>query len=58
MRTNLPLIHYFPVDISELKQKDMETLLRLSEKKYGPIEMVICCAAISKPSLFTSSDLD
>ena len=28
-----------------------------AEKKLGPIEMVICCAAISKPAMFLSSEI-
>jgi short-subunit dehydrogenase len=30
----------------------------MAEQKNGPIEMVICCAATSKPAMFLSSDLD
>ena len=33
-------------------------MLRISENKYGPIEMVICCAAMSKPAMFLHSDFD
>jgi NAD(P)-dependent dehydrogenase (short-subunit alcohol dehydrogenase family) len=46
------------VDITELKKREIEEILIDAEKKYGPIEMVICCAATSKPVMFISSDLD
>jgi NAD(P)-dependent dehydrogenase (short-subunit alcohol dehydrogenase family) len=55
---NLPLIEYVQVDISDIKSRDVEAIIKASEKKYGPIEMVICCAAISKPAMFISSELD
>ena len=54
----MPLINVLKTDITELLPKDIEALIRLSETKYGPIEMVICCAAISKPALFLQSDFD
>ena len=49
-------MHYFKVDIADLKPKDIDAIIKYSEKKYGPIEMVICCAAISKPAMFLSSE--
>lgn len=54
----MPLINCLVADITDLKVKDIENLLRISENKYGPIEMVICCAAISKPALFLYSDVE
>jgi|LauGreDrversion4_2_1035121.scaffolds.fasta_scaffold846325_1 NAD(P)-dependent dehydrogenase (short-subunit alcohol dehydrogenase family) len=32
-------------------------ILQEAEKMYGPIEMVVCCAAISKPAMFLSSEV-
>ena len=55
---HLPLIQYVTADITELRPRDVEAILKAAEKKYGPIEMVICCSAISKPAMFLSSDYD
>lgn len=46
-----PLINVIVSDITELKERDVEFLLKQSENMYGPIEMVICCAAMSKPTM-------
>lgn len=52
------MINYIVADIAEIKQKEMDIYIKMSEQRFGPIEMVICCAAISKPALFLQSDLD
>ena len=43
-------------DISEMTSKDIEKVVKSTEAIYGPIDTVICCAAISKPKLFLSTD--
>lgn len=53
-----PLINVIVCDITELREKDVQILLRESEIRYGPIEMVINCAAISKPAMFLFSSFD
>lgn len=50
------MIEYYKADISDLQKRDVEMLIKYSEKKYGPIELVICCAAMSKPAMFLSSE--
>lgn len=45
-------------DITEQKERDVELLLKLAEQIYGPIEMVVCCAAISKPAMILQSSFD
>jgi NAD(P)-dependent dehydrogenase (short-subunit alcohol dehydrogenase family) len=32
-------------------------ILQEAETKNGPIDMVVCCAAISKPAMFLSSEV-
>ena len=53
-----PCIRYFSADITALETFEVEKLIRVSENKLGPIEMVIYCAARSEPVMFISSDLD
>jgi len=55
---SFPLIQYKVCDISEIKKREVEAVLQEAEKKYGPIEVVICCAATSKPAMFISSDFE
>jgi len=43
-------------DIDELRPEEVDIIIQAAERNYGPIEMVICCAAISKPALFLQSD--
>ncbi len=50
----MPLINFIKADITELRSQDIETIIKFSENKYGPIEMIICCAAMSKPAMFLS----
>ena len=35
----------------------MEQILQKAEHYYGPIDFVICCAAMSKPAMFLSSEV-
>ena len=44
-------------DLSELKKRQVDRLLADIESMYGPIEMVVCCAAISKPAMFLSAEI-
>jgi NAD(P)-dependent dehydrogenase (short-subunit alcohol dehydrogenase family) len=44
-------------DITKLKKHQIEKLLQEAEKEYGPIDMVICCAGISSPAMFLSSEI-
>ena len=44
-------------DLSELHSRAVECLLNEIENLYGPIDMVICCAAMSKPAMFLSSEV-
>ena len=55
---DVPLITAFKVDISDLKSKEVEQIIKIAEKKYGPIHMVVSCAAISKPAMFLSCDFE
>jgi short-subunit dehydrogenase len=43
-------------DIAEMNIKDIEKVVNKTEALYGTIDTVICCAAISIPKLFLSTD--
>ena len=43
-------------DIAEMTIKDIEKVVSRTEALYGTIDTVICCAAISIPKLFLSTD--
>lgn len=43
-------------DIAEMTQKDVEKVIKSTEAVFGPIEMVVCCAGMSKPKLFMHMD--
>ncbi len=51
------LVNYVVADLSELHSRQVERLLTEIETRYGPIDMVICCAAMSKPAMFLSSEV-
>jgi 3-oxoacyl-[acyl-carrier protein] reductase len=51
------LVNYVVADISELKSRQVEKLLQEIESRFGNIEMVVCCAAVSKPAMFLSSEV-
>jgi short-subunit dehydrogenase len=36
--------------------KEVERVIRDTTSMFGPIEMVVCCAAMSKPKLIMQSD--
>lgn len=40
-----------------MDHRKTQQILSEAEKKLGPIELVICCAAISKPAMFLSSEI-
>jgi len=44
-------------DITNLNKNKIEQILQKAEDEYGPIDMVICCAAISKPNMFLQSEV-
>ena len=44
-------------DLSELNSRKVERLLTEIENLFGPIDMVVCCAAMSKPAMFLSSEV-
>lgn len=39
-----------------MSQKEVDRVLRDTTTMFGPIEMVICCAAMSKPKMFLQSE--
>ena len=51
-----PLIVSIRADISEMTQREIDRVLKDTTTMFGPIEMVVCCAAMSKPKLFMQSD--
>jgi 3-dehydrosphinganine reductase len=59
-----PLISSIIADLSEFidvknadeKYKQFEKSLEQAEARYGPIEVVICCAGMSLPTLFVQSE--
>lgn len=51
-----PLIVSIKADISELTQKEIDKILKDTTSIYGPIEMVVCCAAMSKPKMILQSE--
>ena len=55
--SSIRLVNYVVADLSELSSRSAERLLAKIEKSYGPIDMVICCAAQSKPAMFLSSEI-
>lgn len=44
-------------DLSELKSRQVERLITEIENLSGPIDMIVCCAAISKPAMFLTSEI-
>ena len=51
------MVNYVVADLSELKSKQVEHLLKEIEHLSGPIDMIVCCAAISKPAMFLSAEI-
>jgi short-subunit dehydrogenase len=39
-----------------MSQRDVDRVLKETTTMFGPIEMVVCCAAMSKPKEFLLSD--
>lgn len=45
-------------DLSELSSRQVERLINDIEKLYNrPIDMIVCCAAQSKPAMFITSEI-
>lgn len=55
--SSITLVNYVVADLSELNRRQVEQLLTEIENLSGPIEMIVCCAAISKPAMFLSSEI-
>mmetsp|Transcript_43872 Transcript_43872/g.58160 ORF Transcript_43872/g.58160 Transcript_43872/m.58160 type:complete len:137 (+) Transcript_43872:154-564(+) len=55
--SSIHLINYVVADLSELSSREVDHIIQKIEKRYGQIDMVICCAAVSKPAMFLSSDI-
>ena len=55
--SSIQLINYVAADLSELSFREVERVINQIEKLYGKIDMVVCCAAVSKPAMFLSSDI-
>ena len=53
----MQLVNYVTADISILNRQQFIRIIDMIESKFGHIEMLVCCAAVSKPAMFLSSEV-